>query len=79
MGYSRKEYWSAVSFSRESSQTQGWNFHLLHILHWQAYSLPPVLHHLGSSYVCGLLKVKLLSDLALGIGVLRASTDEESP
>ena len=38
--------WVAVSSSRRSSPTQGLNLHLLHLLHWQANSLP--LSHQGS-------------------------------
>ena len=38
--------WIAIAFSRGIFPTQGWNPHLLHLLHWQAGSLP--LNHLGS-------------------------------
>ena len=31
----------AISFSRGIFQSQGWNLHLLCILHWQVGSLPP--------------------------------------
>ena len=43
MEFSRQEYWSRRSFPT----TQGSNPCLLHLLHWQADSLP--LHHPGSS------------------------------
>jgi len=39
--------WVAISYSRESSLTQGSNLRLLVFLHWQADSLP--LNHLESS------------------------------
>ena len=32
----------AISYSRESCQPKGWNPQLLHLLHWQADSLPLV-------------------------------------
>ena len=38
--------WVAISFSRGSSPTQGWNLHLLCLLHRQAGS--SLQHHLGS-------------------------------
>ena len=38
--------WVAISSSRGIFMTQGSNAHLLHLLPWQAYSLP--LSHLGS-------------------------------
>ena len=38
--------WVAISSSRGSSPTQGLNLHLLHLLYWQADSLP--LSHQGS-------------------------------
>ena len=53
MSQARILEWVAISFSRESSWprdgtllTQGWNPCFLHILYWQADSLP--LRHLGS-------------------------------
>ena len=39
--------WVAIASSRGSSQPRGWTHSLLHLLHWQADSLP--LCHLGSS------------------------------
>ena len=39
--------WVAISSSRRSSPTQGWNPHLQHLLHWQADSSP--LSHLSES------------------------------
>ena len=75
MKFSRLEYWSGLLFPAPGPlprfQT---HVSVSCIGRWVLYQL----HHLGSSYVYGLLKVKLLSDLALGIGVLRVSTDEES-
>ena len=41
--------WVEISSSRGSSQPQGWNLHLLLLLHWQEDSLP--LSHLGSIYL----------------------------
>ena len=32
--------WAAISSSKGTSPTQGWNPGLLHLLHWQADSLP---------------------------------------
>ena len=43
--------WVAISYSRESSLTQGSNLRLLVFLHWQADSLP--LNHLESSGYSG--------------------------
>ena len=41
MGFSRQEYWSGFHFLLQGIfQTQGLNSHLLHLLHWQAGSLP---------------------------------------
>ena len=41
MGFSRQEYWSGLPCpSPWIFPTQGLNQHLLHILHWQAGSLP---------------------------------------
>ena len=59
--------WVAISSSRHSSPTQGWNPHLQHLLHWQADSLP--LSHLSESrsivsnslQLHGLSATKLLS------------------
>ena len=42
--------WVAISWSRGSSQPRKSNLCLLHLLQWQANSLP--LQHLGSPYVC---------------------------
>ena len=48
MGFPRQEYWSGLPYpSPRIFPTQGLNLHLLHLLHWQAGSLP--LRHLGSS------------------------------
>ena len=41
--------WVAIFSSRGSSQTKDQNLHLLHLLLWQADSLPWC--HLGSSYL----------------------------
>ena len=50
MGFPRKEYWSRLPFPPlRIFLTQGPNPRLLHLLHWQADSLP--LHHLGSPHV----------------------------
>ena len=50
MGFPRKEYWSSLQFPPlRIFPTQGPNPHLLHLLHWQADSLP--LCHLGSPHV----------------------------
>ena len=47
MGFSWQEYWSGCPFLLQGIfPTQGLNLHLLHLLHWQANSLP--LCHLGS-------------------------------
>ena len=41
MGFSRQEYWSGChALLQVIFSTQGWNLHLLHLLHWQAGSLP---------------------------------------
>ena len=40
--------WVAISSSRGIFPTQGWNLHLLRLLHWQADSLLPI--HLGSPH-----------------------------
>ena len=46
MGFPRQEYWSGFPFpSPVDLLIQGSNLHLLHLLHWQADSLP--LSHLG--------------------------------
>ena len=37
MGFSKQEYWSGC---QEIFLTQESNLHLLHLLHWQASSLP---------------------------------------
>ena len=47
VGFSRHEYWSQLPCPPPGIfVTQRWNPHLLHLLHWQAGSLP--LCHLGS-------------------------------
>ena len=47
MGLSWQEYWSGMLFpSPGGFLTQGWNPSLLHLLNWQADSLP--LNHLGN-------------------------------
>ena len=47
MGLSWEEYWSGIPFpSPGDFLTQGWNPNLLHLLNWQADSLP--LNHLGN-------------------------------
>ena len=47
MEFSRQEYWNGVPFSTSGIfPTHGLNPHLLHLMHWQADSLP--LHHPGS-------------------------------
>ena len=47
MGFSRQEYWSVLPCPLSGDfQTQGLNPRLLHLLHWQAGSLP--LSHWGS-------------------------------
>ena len=47
MGLSRQEYWSGCHFLLQGVfPTQGWNLHLLHLLHWQADTLS--LSHQGS-------------------------------
>ena len=44
---SRQEHWSGLPFASTGDlSTEGLNSHLLHLLHWQADSLP--LRHLGS-------------------------------
>ena len=41
MGFSRQEYWSGVPFpSPGDHPNPGMELHLLHLLHWQAGSLP---------------------------------------
>ena len=48
MGFFRQEYWSGLPFPTPGIfQTQGLKAHLLHLLHWQADSLP--LHTLKKS------------------------------
>ena len=47
MEFSRQEYWSGLPFLPQGVfPTQGSNLCLLHLLHWQADSLP--LYHLGN-------------------------------
>ena len=47
IGFPRQEYWSRLSFPIPGVlETQGSNVCLLHLLHWQADSLPP--YHLES-------------------------------
>ena len=48
MEFSRQEYWSGLPFPSpgEIFPTQGSNLYLLHLLYWQADSLPQ--RHLGS-------------------------------
>ena len=42
MGFSNQEYWSGLPFpSPGILPTQGWNPHLLCLLHWKVDSLPP--------------------------------------
>ena len=53
MGFSRQEYWSGLPFLLQGIfLTQGSNLNLLHLLHWQADSLP--LSNLGSPYASSL-------------------------
>ena len=40
MEFSRQEYWSIHALLQGIFQTQGLNPHLLHLLYWQAGSLP---------------------------------------
>ena len=41
MGFSKQEYWSGChALLQEIFPTQESNLHLLHLLHWQASSLP---------------------------------------
>ena len=43
MEFSKQEYWSGVPFPTPGTfPTQGWNPHLLCVLHWQVDSLPLV-------------------------------------
>ena len=50
-GFSRHEYWSGLLFSSSRDLlTQISNSHLLHLLYWQADSLPQ--NHLGSPHSC---------------------------
>ena len=43
MGFSMQEYWSGLPCPLQGIfPTQGWNMHLLPLLHWQACSLPLV-------------------------------------
>ena len=47
MEFSRQEYWSSLPFPASGDlPTQGLNTCLMHVLHWEADSLP--LHHLKS-------------------------------
>ena len=49
MEFSRQEYWTGLPFPLPGIfRTQGSNTGLLHLLHWQADSLP--LNHLGSPW-----------------------------
>ena len=58
-GSPRQEYWSQLPFpTLEIFLTQGLNFRILCLLHWQADSL--LLHHLGS-LLLNLLITKLFS------------------
>ena len=56
MKFSRQESWSVLPFLLQGLfLTQGQNLYFLHLLHWQADSLP--LNHLGSpvgtfTYIC---------------------------
>ena len=42
MEFFRQEYWSGLPFPPPGALSQGSNWHLLHLLHWQADSLPLV-------------------------------------
>ena len=44
MGFPRQEYWSGLPFPTPGESSQGSNSHVLHLLHWQADSLP-LSHH----------------------------------
>ena len=50
--------WVSISYFRGSSQPQGLNLNLLHLLHWQADSL--LLRHLGSPGIQATVKNYLL-------------------
>ena len=55
MGFSRQEYWRGHhSLLQGIFPSRGWKPHLLHLLHWQACSLP--LRHLESSNLLQLKK-----------------------
>ena len=62
MGFSRQEYWSGCHFLLQRIfLTQGSNSHLLHLLHWQADSLP--LNHVGSpTMMTDMLKFPVLPE-----------------
>ena len=68
--------WVAISFSRGIFQIQGWNPHLLSLLHWQASSLPlappkkPTTK--GGSNWKSLLKQKMLRDTGSILGPRRS-------
>ena len=50
MGFSRQEYWNGLPFLLQGIfLIQGSNLRLLHLLHWQADSLPLALHGLEHS------------------------------
>ena len=58
MEFSRQEYWSSHSLLQGIFPTQGSNLCLLHLLHWQADSLPLFqknknkdTYHLSSTYI----------------------------
>ena len=74
MEFFRQEYWGGLPFPTPGTfPTQGWNPHLLCLLHWQADSLP--LSHLGSSGVY----MRQFSSVAQSCSTLCDSMDCSTP
>ena len=68
MEFSRQEYWSGLPFLFQGIfPTQGLNSCLLHLLQWQADSLP--LPHLGSLYQIREIKIFTLNCDTLNCGI----------
>ena len=64
--------WVAISFSGGIFPAQGLNLCLLHLLHWQADSLPQ--HHLGSCFILQIHKLsRLIENWAWQVTMIQVS------